>query len=46
VLFAVAFALAALVPGVNYYALFLLLLVPTVTRTWGKHRVKSGRGAQ
>jgi uncharacterized membrane protein len=46
VLFAVAFALAALVPGVNYYALFLLLLGPTVTRIWGKYRAKSRQGAQ
>jgi hypothetical protein len=38
--------LAALVPGVNYYALFLVLLTPTVTRIWGKYRAKSGRGAQ
>jgi uncharacterized membrane protein len=46
VLFAVAFTLAALVPGVNYYALFLLLLVPTVTRIWGKYRARSGQVAQ
>jgi uncharacterized membrane protein len=50
VLFAVAFALAVLVPGVNYYALLLLLLVPTVTRIWGnyraKYRAKSRQSAQ
>jgi uncharacterized membrane protein len=46
VLFAVAFALAVLVPGVNYYTLLLLLLVPTVTRIWGKYRAKSEQSAQ
>jgi uncharacterized membrane protein len=46
VLFAVAFALAVLVPGVNYYTLLLILLVPIVTRIWGKYRAKSRQSVQ
>jgi uncharacterized membrane protein len=40
-LLAVAFALAALVPGVTFYALFLLFLSPIVTTIWEKQQKKS-----
>jgi uncharacterized membrane protein len=40
-LLAVAFALAALVPGVTFYALFLLFLSPIVTTVWEKQQKKS-----
>ena len=34
----VAFLLAALVPGVNFYALFLLLLSPIMWRVWDRRK--------
>ena len=34
-----AFLLAAFVPGVNFYALFLLFLSPVVMRVWKRGRV-------
>jgi uncharacterized membrane protein len=40
----VAFLLAALVPGVNFYALFVLFLAPLSARVWSK-RQKSAQKA-
>lgn len=40
-LLAVAFALAALVPGVTFYALFLLFLAPLVATIWEKPQEKT-----
>jgi uncharacterized membrane protein len=42
-LLAVAFALAALVPGVTFYALFLLLLSQPITAIWEKRHKKSAQ---
>jgi uncharacterized membrane protein len=40
-LLAVAFALAALVPGVAFYALLLLFLSPLIATIWEKRQEKS-----
>jgi hypothetical protein len=34
----VAFLLAALVPGVNFYALFVLFLAPIFVRIWSRRQ--------
>lgn len=39
----VAFLLASLVPGVHFYAMFLLLLSPILMRVWrGRSRIRTG----
>ncbi|WP_432879264.1 TMEM175 family protein [Kribbella sp. CA-245084] len=42
----VAFLLAALVPGVNFYALLLLLLSPVLMPVWRRRSTRTRTGAQ